>query len=93
MIKTHARFNGQKNIYSTLKEPLIVNGIIKNKIKDIFKDWVDVKEMYFYTFQKKYQSLKLQNLNRLMSLNLWFLPYWLSKLQNFKIPWFNIIRG
>ncbi|WP_282459122.1 ATP-binding cassette domain-containing protein, partial [Mycoplasmopsis arginini] len=29
----HASLNGQKNIYSTLKEPLIVNGIIKNKIK------------------------------------------------------------
>ncbi|ENY70242.1 Oligopeptide ABC transporter, ATP-binding protein [Mycoplasmopsis bovigenitalium 51080] len=81
----HASLNGQKNIYSTLKEPLIVNGIIKNKINDIFKDWVDIKEMYFYTFQKKYQSLELQNLKSINELAKDFFPYWLAKLQNYKI--------
>nr|WP_237076558.1 ATP-binding cassette domain-containing protein [Mycoplasma phocoeninasale] len=34
----HASLNGQQNIYTILKEPLVVNGILKTKIKDIFKD-------------------------------------------------------
>ncbi|BBG40919.1 oligopeptide ABC transporter [Mycoplasmopsis californica] len=75
----HASLNGQKNIYSTLKEPLIVNGIIKAKIKDIFKDWNDVKSMYFYTFQKKYKTLELENLNAINVLAEKFFTPWIDK--------------
>ncbi|SYV89861.1 cobalt transporter ATP-binding subunit, partial [Metamycoplasma alkalescens] len=35
----HASLNSQQNIYNILKEPLLVNGIMNNKIKDIFSDW------------------------------------------------------
>ncbi|CRH48203.1 ABC transporter of dipeptides [Mycoplasmopsis arginini] len=34
----HASLNSQQNIYTILKEPLLVNGIMKHKINDIFKD-------------------------------------------------------
>ncbi|WP_051630151.1 ATP-binding cassette domain-containing protein [Mycoplasma simbae] len=81
----HASLNGQKNIYSTLKEPLVVNGIIKNKIKDILKDWTDIKEMYFYTFQQKYKSLELQNLKSINDLAKEFFAPWVAKLQAWKI--------
>ncbi|MBU4693842.1 ATP-binding cassette domain-containing protein [Mycoplasma zalophidermidis] len=77
----HASLNGQKNIYTTLKEPLIVNGIVKNQVKDIFKDWVDVKEMYFYTFQHKYKTLRLQNLESINILAKDFFPDWVEKFK------------
>ncbi|MBU4690629.1 ATP-binding cassette domain-containing protein [Mycoplasma sp. ES3157-GEN-MYC] len=77
----HASLNGQKNIYTTLKEPLIVNGIVKNQVKDIFKDWVDVKEMYFYTFQHKYKTLRLQNLESINILAKDFFPDWVQKFK------------
>ena len=32
----HASLNGQKTIYSILKEPLVVNGIMKEKLDDIY---------------------------------------------------------
>ncbi|MGV2393183.1 UNVERIFIED_CONTAM: ATP-binding cassette domain-containing protein [Campylobacter lari] len=34
----HAALNGQKTVYSILKEPLVVNGVIKNKLNDIMSD-------------------------------------------------------
>ncbi|SYV97640.1 ABC transporter ATP-binding protein, partial [Mycoplasmopsis edwardii] len=34
-----AALNGQNTIFSILKEPLIVNKIIKNKVKEINKNW------------------------------------------------------
>ncbi|QBF34738.1 ATP-binding cassette domain-containing protein [Mycoplasmopsis phocirhinis] len=81
----HASLNGQKNIYSTLKEPLIVNGIIKSQIKDIFKDWVEIKENYFYTFQEKYKQLQLQNLRSINTLAHDFFHSWSQKAKNWKI--------
>ncbi|MCT4469377.1 ATP-binding cassette domain-containing protein [Mycoplasma sp. HS2188] len=81
----HASLNGQKNIYSTLKEPLIVNGIIKNQIKDIFKDWVEIKENYFYSFQEKYKQLRLQNLLSINTLAHDFFHSWAEKVKEWKI--------
>ncbi|MBY7705524.1 peptide ABC transporter substrate-binding protein, partial [Vibrio harveyi] len=34
----YSSLNGQKNIYSILKEPLIVNGILKEKMRELFQD-------------------------------------------------------
>lgn len=64
----HASLNSQQNIYAILKEPLLVNGIMKHKINDIFKDWLDVKKTFKYTFQIQAMKLELQNyqeINRL----------------------------
>ncbi|QNM93447.1 ATP-binding cassette domain-containing protein [Mycoplasma sp. Pen4] len=57
-----AALNGQNTIYSILKEPLVVNGIIKEKKRDIKKDWTKVKNNFKYTFLEKSLTLKLENL-------------------------------
>lgn len=57
----HASLNSQQDIYSILKEPLLVNGVMKDKIKDIFKDWLNVKKNFKYTFQIEAMRLELQN--------------------------------
>ncbi|MGZ9414289.1 ATP-binding cassette domain-containing protein [Mycoplasma sp. 5370] len=59
----HASLNGQKNIYSILKEPLKVNGIIKDKMVDIFKDWQQVTSNFHYTFLRRFKEQRLDNLN------------------------------
>ncbi|ADV34289.1 phosphate ABC transporter ATP-binding protein (plasmid) [Mesomycoplasma conjunctivae] len=77
----HAALNGQKNIYSTLKEPLEVNGIIKERIQDIFKDWFDIKENFFYVFKQRALELKLKNLESINLLAEKFFPYWIEKFK------------
>ena len=46
----HASLNGQQNIYTILKEPLIVNKIMKNEYEDFFRDWKDIKNNFKFTF-------------------------------------------
>ena len=46
----HASLNGQQPIYSILKEPLMVNGIMSEKIKDIFEE--DNKEASHTTAER-----------------------------------------
>ncbi|MFV8470213.1 ATP-binding cassette domain-containing protein [Mycoplasma sp. VS509_3] len=57
-----ASLNGQNTIYSILKEPLIVNGIIKNKRKDIRKDWNKVKSNFRFTFIEHALQYQLKSL-------------------------------
>ncbi|WP_084276676.1 ATP-binding cassette domain-containing protein [Mycoplasmopsis opalescens] len=80
----HASLNGQKNIFSTLKEPLIVNGIIRERIKDIFSDWKDVKKMFYYTFQERYLNLTLQNWETINSVSKEFFPEWIERLKGYE---------
>ncbi|WP_305848730.1 ATP-binding cassette domain-containing protein [Mycoplasma sp. Mirounga ES2805-ORL] len=80
----HAALNSQKNIYSTLKEPLIVNGIIRDQISDIFKDWELIKENYYYTFRIMYKQLKLDNLIAVTALAKDFFPKWVKNFENYK---------
>ncbi|UWD34382.1 ATP-binding cassette domain-containing protein [Mesomycoplasma molare] len=63
----HASLNGQKNVYSILKEPLKVNGIIKEKLVDIFTDWEKITENFKYTFLRKYLEQKLDNKNSIIN--------------------------
>ncbi|UUD34987.1 ATP-binding cassette domain-containing protein [Mycoplasmopsis caviae] len=77
----HAALNGQKNIYSTLKEPLVVNGITKERINDIFKDWYDIKENFHYTFKQRALELELSNLESITLLAQKFFPYWIEKFK------------
>lgn len=57
----HASLNGQKNIFSILKEPLVVNGILKQELKDVLKDLSLVQQNFYYTFRDKFNDTKLEN--------------------------------
>lgn len=46
----HASLNGQHNIYTILKEPLVVNKIMKQEYSDFFSDWNDVTRNFHYSF-------------------------------------------
>ncbi|QJR43949.1 ATP-binding cassette domain-containing protein [Mycoplasma miroungirhinis] len=78
----HASLNGQKTIYSTLKEPLIVNGIMKDKLREIFSDWNKVIKMFKYTFSKKTKTLELENLNEFNKIATKFVQHWEQELNN-----------
>ncbi|AJR12191.1 phosphate ABC transporter ATP-binding protein [Mesomycoplasma dispar] len=56
--------NKQKNIYAILKETLVINGIIKGKIADIFADWRDVIFHFERTLEKKYLEIELAMLEQ-----------------------------
>ncbi|WP_434326935.1 ATP-binding cassette domain-containing protein [Mesomycoplasma hyorhinis] len=59
----YSSLNGQKNIYSILKEPLIVNGILKEKMRELFQDWKEVVKNFKYTFLDKYLEIDIQNVH------------------------------
>nr|WP_245599318.1 ATP-binding cassette domain-containing protein [Mycoplasmopsis iners] len=80
----HASLNSQQNVFSILKEPLLVNGIIKNRIRDIFADWMKVKEVFKYDFQIKAMELELTNLREINRLADPLFTSWEQKLKNFK---------
>ncbi|SJZ50489.1 ATP-binding cassette domain-containing protein [Mycoplasmopsis verecunda] len=71
-----ASLNGQNTIYSILKEPLIVNGIIKAKHKDIKSDWKKVKSNFRYTFIEHALRFQLKNLEISNKLHEPFIKKW-----------------
>ncbi|MBN4084185.1 ATP-binding cassette domain-containing protein [Mycoplasma sp. CSL10166] len=75
-----ASLNGQNTIFSILKEPLVVNGIIKNKIKDIRIDWSEIKNNFHYTFLEYSLKLKLENLKINTNLSSPFMKKWSKRL-------------
>ncbi|QKT05623.1 ATP-binding cassette domain-containing protein [Mycoplasma sp. OR1901] len=75
-----ASLNGQNTIFSILKEPLVVNGIIKNKIKDIRVDWDKIKNNFHYTFLEYSLKLKLENLKINTNLSNPFMKKWSKRL-------------
>lgn len=79
----HASLNSQQNIYTILKEPLLVNGIMKHKIKDIFKDWLEVKKAFKYTFQIQAMKLELENYREINKLAEPFFAKWTKQFENF----------
>ncbi|PZV98757.1 ATP-binding cassette domain-containing protein [Metamycoplasma auris] len=79
----HASLNSQQNIYNILKEPLLVNGIMKNKIKDIFCDWLDIKKTFKYTFQIQAMKLELENYKEINNLARPFFSSWFKKFDTF----------
>lgn len=81
-----AALNGQHTIFSILKEPLVVNKIIKNKIKDLDQNWFRVKENFHYSFLEAVLKLKLENLQITNSLTKPFSEKWnkiLTEVNNF----------
>ncbi|WP_435130203.1 ATP-binding cassette domain-containing protein [Mycoplasma sp. 6243] len=80
-----ASLNGQNNIFSILKEPLVVNRVIKNKISDIKKDWESVQYNFHYSFLEEALKLKLENLKIANSLNQPFYNKWNEYFNNFNL--------
>ncbi|WP_036452252.1 ATP-binding cassette domain-containing protein [Mycoplasma buteonis] len=79
-----AALNGQNNIFSILKEPLVVNKIIKNRINDIKVDWKNVTDNFHYTFLEQALKLKLENLQIALKLYGPFIKKWQAvKLEEF----------
>ncbi|TNK89086.1 ATP-binding cassette domain-containing protein [Mycoplasmopsis pullorum] len=62
----HASLNGQKTIFSILKEPLQVNGILKDEMHDLNRDWKIIRENFYYTFLENSKKIEL---NRLVESN------------------------
>lgn len=58
----HASLNPQKNIFSILKEPLIINKVMSEEFKDLFSDWQEIVDNFTYSFTEKYERAKLANL-------------------------------
>ncbi|MGX9389184.1 MULTISPECIES: ATP-binding cassette domain-containing protein [unclassified Mycoplasma] len=81
----HASLNSQQNIYTILREPLLVNGIMKTKINDIFKDWLEVKKTFKYTFQIQAMKLELQNYQEINRLANPFFSKWKKAFADFKL--------
>ncbi|WP_416738113.1 ATP-binding cassette domain-containing protein [Mycoplasmopsis meleagridis] len=80
----HASLNSQQNIFSILREPLLVNDIIKNKIDDIFLDWLEVKKTFKYEFQIHAMQLELDNLRIINNLAEEHFTSWKNKFENFE---------
>lgn len=72
----HTSMNSQKTIFSILKEPLIINKVLKNKYKDIFSDWKEVKKFFKYTFIEKFQENLLNNLKTENNFESEFIEKW-----------------
>ncbi|MBT1336231.1 ATP-binding cassette domain-containing protein [Mycoplasma bovis] len=86
----HASLNGQKTIYSILKEPLVVNNIIKQKTDDLFSDWKKVAENFQFTFLLYAKKLKIKNLKAINEPSSTFFPKWSDRLIDFKFDWENL---
>ncbi|MBW0602898.1 ATP-binding cassette domain-containing protein [Mycoplasma anatis] len=80
----HASLNGQKTIFSILKEPLIVNGIINDEIKDLSKDWNSIKDNFHYSFLERARNLVLKSYQLANAKLVPFHQVWNEKLNNYK---------
>ncbi|MDQ0514291.1 oligopeptide transport system ATP-binding protein [Mycoplasmoides fastidiosum] len=78
----HSSLNPQKNVFAILKEPLVVNGLLKNSVKDILKDLHDVQYEYRYDFQTKYYETIIDILENNLKLSAKGLNGWEEKLTN-----------
>ncbi|MGL5205072.1 MAG: ATP-binding cassette domain-containing protein [Metamycoplasmataceae bacterium] len=85
----HASLDGQQNVYSILKEPLIVNKIMKNEYKDIFSDWQDVLKNFKYFFQQEVKNIELSNIQSLNHESKSFMNDWQDQLLNLKFDFKN----
>ncbi|MGL5617886.1 MAG: ATP-binding cassette domain-containing protein [Metamycoplasmataceae bacterium] len=85
----HASLDGQQNVYSILKEPLVVNKIMKNEYQDIFSDWQDVIKNFKYFFQKEVKNIELSNIISLNQESRSFMDEWQDQLLNLKFDFKN----
>ncbi|MDK2819720.1 MAG: ATP-binding cassette domain-containing protein [Mycoplasmataceae bacterium] len=78
----HASLDGQQNIYSILKEPLIVNKIMKNEYQDIFKDWDYIIDNFKFSFIKKVEKIEYSNIRSLNKESKSFIDEWMKEMKN-----------
>lgn len=73
--------NKQKNVYSILKETLVINGIIKSKMDDIFLDWSDLIFHFAKTLEQKYLEIELEMLEKRNFEFQDFINFWQSRIE------------
>ena len=78
----HASLDGQQNVYSILKEPLIVNKIMKNEYEDIFTDWKNVVNNFKYSFKKQVKEMEYFNIKVLNNESKSFIDEWKNDFDN-----------
>ena len=86
----HASLNGQHNIYTILKEPLIVNKIMKQSYQDFFSDWKDVTKNFFYTFTKAVKQAEMENAIAHTKEALTFLNEWKDVFGRIKFKYLDL---
>lgn len=86
----HASLNGQQNVYTILREPLIVNKIMKKEYSDFFSDWEDVKNNFKYTFIEKLKIIELATLEYHVNEAEKFLNEWINTFKRIKFNYQDI---
>ncbi|MBD5423392.1 MAG: ATP-binding cassette domain-containing protein [Mycoplasma sp.] len=86
----HASLNGQQNIYTILKEPLIVNKIMKNEYEDFFRDWKDIKNNFKFTFSERLKEIELDTIVHHVQQAELFLHEWLDTFRRIKFKYLDI---
>ncbi|QZE12641.1 ATP-binding cassette domain-containing protein [Mycoplasma sp. Ms02] len=84
----HASLNGQKTIFSILKEPLIVNKIIKDELDELKKDWKYIQENFHYTFLEFDKKNHLEDIKKSNKLLNKFVSKWEGSMEeiDFNLP-------
>lgn len=82
----YSSLNGQKNIYSILRETLVINGILKMKVSDVFSDWKNVTFHFKRSLERKYLEVQLSNLEATVDNFANFLNEWNDKFAKINIP-------
>ncbi|MGY6172608.1 ATP-binding cassette domain-containing protein [Candidatus Mycoplasma pogonae] len=85
----HASLNPQKNVFYSLKEPLVANKILKDEIKNVYLDLFAIQKNFKYTFleefyKTEYNILKYKNDVALKFLGEWEERFKKINFSNFK---------
>ncbi|WP_027120034.1 ATP-binding cassette domain-containing protein [[Mycoplasma] testudinis] len=80
----YAALNGQKNIYSILKEPLVVNKIIHEQTKKLFKNRLNIKKVFKTELAIKVLEVEIKNQELLYSLAKPYVDRWSKLLPQLK---------
>lgn len=86
----HASLNGQQNVYSILKEPLIVNKIMKKEYNDFFKDWEDITNIFKYTFLWKIKEIEYATISYHLDEAKSFINEWENTFEKIKFKYNDI---
>lgn len=86
----HASLNGQQNVYSILKEPLIVNKIMKKEYNDFFKDWEDITNIFKYTFLWKIKEIEFATISYHLEEAKNFINEWEKTFEKIKFKYIDI---
>ncbi len=85
----HASLDSQQNIYSILKEPLIVNKIMKHEYEDIFTDWKKILKNFKYSFKKQVKEIEYANIKLLNGESKSFIDEWKNEFSKLDFDFNN----